>query len=728
MKKARLFILSLLLPCAVALAAVSPQVALPAKGIPNFAQALPTLTTQAGGTISTILGNQPLTLRMCEFKANMLPPGAVPGYRGTTVWGYVAGACPTGTVDTYIGPVIVNERGTPTAVTYINELGSASTTGVLAYKYSTDQTLHWADPNNDMCAHMNMPMMGPAFGSLCADNYLGSIPAVPHLHGGEVPAEIDGGPDSWFTSDGLKKGSKYYSALGAPANGATYVYPNTQEAGPYWFHDHTLGATRLNVYAGLAGAYFIQDSQQGLPANLQPLTEVVPLVIQDRQFDTNGELFFQAGWAGGLLWALNPDHPYWSPEFLGDTIVVNGKAWPTLSVEPKRYRFLFLNGSNARAYELFLQDTVSKIKGPALHVIGTDGGYLDAPVKIDPLAPKGQLQKLVMMPGERYEVIVDFSGLAAGTKIVMKNTAKTPFPNGAVPTGGLDNIVQFVVGACTSGKCGAADTSYDPASGQALRSGAKAIQRLATAAGAVAPGVTVSKVRQLTVNEVMGMAMVATDPITGAQTAYPGGPLEVLVNNTKYGSTITERPLEGATEIWEIVNLTADAHPMHLHLVQFQILNRQAFSFAKYDALYQAQFPGGVFQPAFGPPLAYDAAANPLSGGKDGGNPDITPFLANAVKVADAKERGWKDTVIVYPGEVTRLVVRWAPTDLPVATAASQLAFPFDPSGDGGLFNFVWHCHIIDHEDNEMMRPDLVQLNAAAPAPALRALVKGIAY
>ncbi|HEU5163303.1 MAG TPA: multicopper oxidase [Thermoanaerobaculia bacterium] len=719
----------LLLSAAAAGGAVSPQRALAGSSIPAFAQQLPTLTTQPGGTITTIAGNQPLTLRMCEFRANMLPPGTIPGYAGTKVWGYIAGDCPTTTLETYIGPVIVNRRGSPTTITYVNELGSAATTEVLAYRYSTDQTLHWADPFMEMCSGHMGHAMAPAFGSPCAQNYEGPIPAVAHLHGGEVPAEIDGSPDSWFTSDGAYRGTKYYSQPGAAPNAAIYQYPNLQEAAPLWFHDHTLGATRLNVYAGLAGAYFIHDPALNLPANLQPLTAVVPLVIQDRMFDTNGELLFTAGIAGGTHWALNPEHPYWNPEFVGDTIVVNGKVWPNLDVEPKRYRFLLLNGSNARTYELSLTDAVTKKEGPSLHVIGTDGGYLDAPVTIDPAATGRERQKLVIMPGERYEVIVDFSTVAPGSRLFLKNVARTPFPFGEPPKGGLGKVMQFTVGPCTSGRCGAADSSYDPASGAALRAGSQAIKRLADpASGTLASGVVASRTRQLTLNEVMAMEMTATNPITGELTEYEGGPLEILVNNTTWAGTITETPLEGATEIWELVNMTADAHPIHLHLVQFQLINRQNFSLSKYEEVYEESFPGDEYEPAMGPPLPYDAAANPLSGGKDGGNPDVTPYLRRAIEPPLPNEAGWKDTVVVHPGQVTRLAVRWAPTDLPIATPVEDLHFPFDPSGAGGQFNYVWHCHIIDHEDNEMMRPDLVLLNPAAPVPASRLLVKGVDY
>ena len=741
-----------LLHAGAALAAPGTQVAVPGGAIPQFVQPLPRLSV-AGGTMATVPGNRDVTLSMCEFKAAVLPPGTfAPGVQPlTTVWGYVEGeTCPAPTEvrDTYLGPVLVSERGAgPTSITYLNQLGGAATTGVLAYRTSTDQTLHWADPlggGMNHCNHMNMG--GPASGSHCAENYAGPVPAVPHLHGGEVPPEVDGGPDAWFTSDGQYRGHGYYSAAGAPPNGALYRYPNTQEASPAWFHDHTLGATRLNVYAGLAGGYVITDAAAGLPANLPGTAEITPLVLQDRMFDTSGELYFTAGVdAAGVLWALNPEHPYWNPEFVGDVVVVNGKAWPYADVQPRRQRFLLLNGSNARTYELSLTNPVTKANGPAIWVIGTDGGYLDRPVKIDP-ATGG---KLVIMPGERYEVLIDFAAFA-GQTLLVRNTAKTPFPAGAAPQGGTTaRVLQFRVGAC-AGAC--ADASYDPASGIPLRSGAKRIVRLADpATGRLAPGVSARVTRQLTLNEVMAMPMTATNPIDGTLTAYPGGPLEILVNNTKwsgesprtYGdfvpvtvngvtTLVSELPQEGDTEIWEIVNVTADAHPIHLHLVQFQVLNRQAFNARAYTKAYDAAFPavpgdmtctGGVYCPGFGPPLDY-VTGNPRA---LGGNPDVVPYLAVKVNPPLPQEAGWKDTVVAYPGQVTRLAVRWAPTSVPATAPAAELAFPFDPSG-GGQAGYVWHCHIIDHEDNEMMRPDMVQLNPLAPAPAERELVKGVHY
>jgi spore coat protein A, manganese oxidase len=202
----------------------------------------------------------------------------------------------------------------------------------------------------------------------CCQAYSGPIPVAVHLHGGEVPSEFDGGPEQWFTFDGVR-GSGYRSALTTTIDAAVYQYPNNQEPAPLWFHDHALGATRLNVYSGLAGAYLLTDPSTE-PSNLPGL---IPLVVQDRMFDTNGQLLFPAT-------GVNPDvHPFWIPEFFGDVIAVNGKAWPVKTVEPRRYRLLLLNGSNARFYEMALQ-AAGGAPGPSFWVMGTDGGYLDKPV------------------------------------------------------------------------------------------------------------------------------------------------------------------------------------------------------------------------------------------------------------------------------------------------------------------------------------------------------------
>jgi FtsP/CotA-like multicopper oxidase with cupredoxin domain len=766
------------------------QVPLAGNKIPQFVDPLPVL----GKGIPVVTGTD-VKLSVCEFQANVLSTGTfAPRIAPTTwVWGYREGGCPAATnplvTDSYIGPVIVATRGTPTTVTYKNELGNTLNTKVLAYRSGTDQTLMWADPLGTTPTNVtnDYPTTGFVEGNFCAEyvkmhpglpppgfcglNYDGPIAVAPHLHGGEIPAMLDGGPDAWWTADG-KKGHGFYTktTLDPKKDEAIYTYPNGQEAAPIWFHDHTLGATRLNVYAGIAGAYMIVDPSAPLPTGMTPLgldngtnaldpsmkELLIPIVLQDRMFDVTGQLLLPNV-------GLNLEHPFWVPEFVGDTIVVNGKAWPFHTVEPKRYRFLFLNGSNARAYELFLINKATGAKGPAMWVIGTDQGYLDTPVKIDPnLKPN---DKLIIMPGERYEVIIDFGNLPAGTRLLLSNTAKTPYPAGGPVNGRTTGrIMEFRVGGCTSGRCTVngvtADASYNPAVGTAIRADTITIVRLANpATGQPAPEVdasgnptgtpiTVHKVRRLTLNEVIG----------------PGGPLEILVNNTTYtGNTrpdfggcsteptdpacgdftkittqwnntyYSELPHEGETEMWEIVNLTADAHPIHPHLVAFQLMNRQAFDFKGYDAAYNGSFSGGLYLPGYGPPLDYNCGAvapdrgvfDPLTGCAFGGNPDVTPFLVGAPALPLPSEAGWKDTVISYPGQVTRMLVRFAPTPLPNNTDAdtSQAAYHFSPNGGHG---YVWHCHIIDHEDNEMMRPFSVFAN---PNPAItRSFVMGVDF
>ena len=709
-----------LVPVSGLLADADDQVPLPGSTLPQFVDPLPGLAL-ADGT-------GPLTITMCEFKARVLPTGTfAPGVAPETwVWGYVNGTeCPTTTQDTYLGPVIVAMRGLPTAITFVNNLGYASTTNVLAYKNSVDQTLHWADPLNkeeNACAEAAMMNPGlPPVGE-CAENYAGPIPAVVHLHGGDVPPELDGGPDAWYTSDGLYQGHAYYSfpGTGGPGtNQAVYRYPNEQEPALIWFHDHALGATRLNVYAGMAGGYLLVDpSDTSIPANLPAPT---PLVIQDRMFDKNGQLFFPVGPPE----SPNPDHPFWAPEFLGDVMAVNGHVWPYLNVEPRRYRFLIINGSNARAYELFLGSQTGKTKGPAFWQIGTDGGYLDHPVLIDPSAHGQNLQKLVLMPGERADVIVDFAGIPAGTTLLLRNTGRAPYPNGDTPIGNTTGrIMQFRVVAG-----GGVDTTYDPASGGALRT--PMVRLVDPAAGTLAPGVSAQVTRQLTLNEAMGMAT----EIEGQE--FEGGPLEVLVNNTHYdgvhmgmvrpdftpltvgGNTTyySELPREGETEIWEIVNTTADAHPIHLHLVQFQLINRQNFDTRRFGNAYADAF-GGMVMDGYGPPNDYNV---PNADGAVGGNPAVGPYLRGPARPPAANEAGWKDTVMMLPGQVTRIAVRWAPMSLPATTAAPDAYYAFSPDGGHG---YVWHCHIIDHEDNEMMRPTSVIPND----DAVRTYLKGVDY
>ncbi len=746
-----LMLVALVLPVAPLTAAPPPppaQTPLSAISITQFVDELPILdiTGATNGSIKTVVaGNVQIVEYMQEFKSYMLPKNFVlpngTAYSGTWVWGYrPETTAPTTVQETYTGPVVVTTKGQPTEIKFVNNLGSTTTTNILAYKNSTDQSLHWANPNM-VDRYVTNPVPPPNWVGN-PSNYSGPIPAAVHLHGGEVPAALDGGPDSWFLSDGSKVGSAFYSKGWdgvTPQNFAIYRYPNNQEAAPIWFHDHTLGATRLNVYMGLAGGYLLTDPGLTLPTGLtsvglvrpggdtNPLSTdntIIPLVVQDRMFDTNGQLYFPNV-------GINPDHPYWVPEFIGDTICVNGKSWPYLNVKAQRYRFLFVNGSNARTYTMSFT-TPGMAKPPVFWQIETDGGYLDKPVPVP---------SLTIMPGERADVIVDFTGLAPGTNLILDNSARAPYPGGAPPKGATTGrVMQFRVIAGAP----ATDTSFIPTASTTLRS--PMVRLVNATAGTLGAGVTANLTRELTLNEIA----LPRNKVGGVQ--YPGGPVEILVNNTHWdgmrpdpanpnsmvgtvppgfgatpdrgGNFLSELPNEGATEIWEIVNLTADAHPIHLHLAQFQLMNRQNFDVAKYFAFYGTLFPGGVFTAAYGPPLAYNTL-NTSTGNKYGGNPDATPYLLGLATPPNTNEAGWKDTIMVPPGMVTRFVVRWVPTTIPIGgTGGDSTTLHFATEPNWGNYSYVWHCHIVDHEDNEMMRPDQV-----VPMPgATRTYVQGVDY
>jgi spore coat protein A, manganese oxidase len=564
----------------------------------------------------------------------------------------------------------------------------------------------------NITADQTVMMSGvPLTGNPETDPYEGPVPIAIHLHGGEVQSTSDGGPYAWFTPGYALKGTGWNQGVRK-----TLHYPNTQEAATLWYHEHSqLGLTRINVYAGMAGFYFLRGpdeendklpgwSRDDLVKEVTPAGKTadalhpgaylpeIEIAIQDRMFDRNGQLFYPVE-------PTNPDiHPFWSPEFFGDIITVNGKSWPYLSVAPRKYRFHLLNGSNARFYNMWLQDLSSGTMGPVITQVGTDGGLLDAPAILDPAAG----QKLLMGNGERADVIIDFSKCTPGTVLTLMNDANAPYPSGEpVETGSTDRIMQFVVNGNMVSSMNPRKTGTDKSMVPAkLRN--KPMVKLTDFAGKenIKPDV----IRQLTLNEVIG----------------DGGPVMVLLNNSRYEEidgmedmfgAPTEKPVEGTTEKWQLINLTMDAHPMHMHLVQFQLVSRQKFDAMRYMDDYMGSFTGvnggmpGMFMGADGPPFRYDKKN---ADGAVGGNLPVTPYLIGAPVPADPNERGWKDVIKSYPGEVTTYMVRFAPTDLPLHTPKLISRYTFDPSVGPG---YVWHCHIVEHEDNDMMRPLNVQPN-----------------
>jgi FtsP/CotA-like multicopper oxidase with cupredoxin domain len=681
-----------------------PQTALPGKDIPKYVDPVPTF-------VGSRVSGTSLAVSMEEFQQKVLPASvygalSAPFNAGTFVWGYNL----NGLGPSWPARTIEAQRSVATTVTYTNNLAGPKGAPPFLQKYLTiDQTLHWADPLKLGCEFLSPSAQ---VGAGCFQPFTGPVPAAVHLHGAEVPSAFDGAPEAWFTPSGLH-GAGYATLKGAKANQAVYRYPNGQEATTLWFHDHALGSTRTNVFSGLAGFYFIRDDRDtGLPTNsinLPSGAREIELVIQDRQFDTNGQLLFPDGNPSGLNGPPpNPTvHPFWIPEFFGDVMVVNGKSWPFLNVEPRRYRFRFLNGSNARMLDLTLKDSLG---GATIWQIGSDGGFLDAPAQI------AYPNSLFLAPAERADVIVDFSAFA-GRTLTLMNDAKAPFPAGASPDPQtVAQIMQFRVSATP-----VADTTCDPASTtNPCNLRASPIVRLASG-GALAPGVRPDQKRQLVLKEIEG----------------PGGPLEVMLNNTKWSgfkeSTMdtsptpiadsrlvidnwaTELPRVGSTEFWEVANITGDAHPIHVHLVQFQIVSRQPFQSIAYTTDWEGAFTGG-FKPGDGPPFPYNTVN---ADGAVGGNLAVSPYLQGSPTPPPANEAGWKDTVVMLPGTVTRIVARWAPQDIPVSdVTAGMNLYVFDPTaligttdfaGNPGGPGYVWHCHILDHEDNEMMRPYAVQ-------------------
>jgi spore coat protein A len=419
-----------------------------------------------------------------------------------------------------------------------------------------------------------------------------------HLHGAFVAAEDDGNP--WITPNGF-----------GPGETQRVHYTNQQPQMPaslLWFHDHGLGATRLNVVAGLAGAYIVRDEfDTGLepnPIGIPGGQYEIPLVIQDRQFNPDGTFLYPTSDIPGSVWI---------GEYFGDVMLVNGKVWPFLNVEPRLYRFRVLNGCNARILNL-------DIGGARMWQIGAEGGLWDAPVPVT---------QLVLAPAERADVLVDFSGLA-GAMLPMKNL-KPPKPV-FTPAPPLTQVMQ-------------------------IRVGKRITQRGPTSIPAVLPGRAadlrgpIAATRYITLNEI------------GADTAQ----WVLLLNATDFERTPTETPRAGTTEDWVYVNLTGDTHPMHSHLVTFQVVGRTPFDAVAYLEAYDGQFgvPGGI---------------------------DPTPFATGPMLPPEPTERGFKDTVKVNPGYFTTIRAKY---ELPEGVTAPQ--------------TYVYHCHILEHEDNDMMRPFTVR-------------------
>jgi spore coat protein A, manganese oxidase len=425
---------------------------------------------------------------------------------------------------------------------------------------------------------------------------LGSqVRLMTHLHGGFVAADSDGNPAVTPNGFGPGETQNVFYTNQAPQMRASLL----------WFHDHGLGTTRLNVFAGLAAAYILRDSfdtgDEGNPIGLPGGAYEIPLVIQDRQFNADGTLLYPTSDIPGATWI---------GEYFGNVMLVNGKVWPFLDVEPRMYRFRILNGCNARILSL-------DIGGPDIWQIGAEGGMFDVPVRV---------KELVLAPAERADILVDFSGFAGATLLIRNRTPRKPVSTPAPP---LTQVMQMRVGISTNRP---GPTIIPPT----LLGGSRAdlAEPVAT--------------RYITLNEI--------DPDEEQW--------RLNLNAMSFEQhPVTESPKAGTIEDWVYINMTADTHPMHTHLVTFQVIGRTPFDVDAYEDAYGGPngVPGGI---------------------------DPRPFATGSMFPPAPEERGFKDTVKANPGYFTTIRAKF---DLPMGVSAPQ--------------NYVHHCHIVEHEDNDMMRP-----------------------
>jgi spore coat protein A len=559
----------------------------------------------------------------------------------TRLWGYGQDG-----VYTWPGKTFVVRRGGPpeTIVYWENNLF-----GVKEHLLPLDKSLHWA-------------YSLPGYEGYTIKR--AGVPIITHLHGGHSDFQFDGNPEFFFNPGASIVGPQWADVPGGFTN--RFMYDNDVPAGNLWYHDHALGITRLNVYAGLAGFYFVRDADdtgnEGNPLGLPAYPYELAYAIQDRMFKRGGQLFYPA---------LPPD-PFWDDfitgeglkngdvpkpsalaEFFGDHMVVNGKIWPKANVEPRNYRMRLLNGTDSRFMVLqFVAvdpgDTDFTNAGSPIPfwVIGSDQG-LGAPAQTD---------TLVFEPGGRYDIVFNFSGLK-DKRIIMKNLGgDAPFggafgddldADDLFPDRQTDRIMAFdvVLPEDTS-----VPDTFDPDS-------------LSLGYNGVPNGATTRRVALFEGTDEFGRLQ----PLLGTVGDDLSG-TNVATAYTWFQET-TETPDCDSTEIWEIYNFTADAHPIHLHLVNFEILDRTDFEYDITGTQTTTQHNGTTGE------------APEISNIRN-----LTPVSVGSEYFEDAP----KDMVTSLPGD---------PEGSPATGQMVRIKAHFNKAG-----RYVWHCHILSHEDHEMMR------------------------
>ncbi|MDH3411655.1 MAG: multicopper oxidase domain-containing protein [Gammaproteobacteria bacterium] len=628
----------------------------------------------SGGKIKVAVG------QMVQMTGLVGPDGVTPV--PTTLWGYGDKG-----LHTWPGRTFHVRSYEPLEVKWENRLGGVPY--LITGKNNT--SLGFGDftgrPVFDTSLHWVYSLPGYEGFSIDMDG----VPVAMHVHGGHSDFEFDGNPE-FFLSPG-------YTIRGPQWLEKKYRYDNSQPAGTLWYHDHALGITRLNVYAGMAGFYIVRDDfDTGLfsnPLDLPAFPYEAAFAIQDRMFKDNGELFypafpgdpFYADFITGEGAVLPPGiFPGGGPtalaEFFGDHMVVNGKIWPKMDVEPRNYRLRLLNGCDSRflAVQFFevpagATDFSNAIGQVDFTVVGSDQGLASSSTTVD---------TLLMETGSRYDIIFDFKGVMPGNRVIMRNIGGDEPFGGDIPGpqvfGETDRVMAFDV-----------NQPLDPAVPDVTPMGINF--------GPVIP--TPTRLRKVALFEgtdefgrlqpLLGTAEPATDYL-GNPINWPNTPEYVnaglvgqMEGSIAWHSPTTENPALDATEEWEIWNVTGDAHPIHLHLVSFEILGRQEIAWdSATNEDDRVLDPAGVTAPMPNGDGTY-LVNQPVvqHNGLLGNGFRIVNLTYGSVvpQPAEYVENAPKDMVTALPGQITRI------------------KGTFDKPG-----RYVWHCHILSHEDHEMMR------------------------
>ncbi len=596
----------------------------------------------------------------------------------TEVWSYRANnpeIVQTGSGTTYLGPTIEVLRGDKVEVEWKNEILSSSGSAaklpfeVVKIPYTENDT--------------PVPENTPGQLNALTDDQDESRPKlrnleaalVTHLHGGRTQADFDGWPDN----------------VSVPNQSVNYTYHNDQPATMLWYHDHAIHVTRLNVYAGLAGTWLIRDDEERqlqLPSHQYE----IPLVIQDRNLDTNADDIF----SGALLHKTEvQDGP---AEFFGPFTLVNGKIWPKAEVEPRLYRFRVLNGSNARTYRLLLLDESGNSLSNVIFQIGSDQGLMQNKV----VFPE---DGLILAPAERVDLLVDFANFQSQS-LYLWNTAEAPFGDNSDAEPTLEQVkaelANLIAHPCATAKT----VTKDKQSSELNRRLFPQIMRFDVCSVAQSNSHTIPNDPLWTTprteleikpeTPIRLMALVEKGPSSSAPDATsmlvfweyirladnpaPPGSDGLLFTYWHPGLNAfkTELFAKAAeefddrvnwhvhlneTELWYIVNVSADTHPIHVHLVDMKVHQRYKFDIKGWSAS--------------GDPIS--DATQPIEGNTD----TLTEITATTAVPIDPTVSGPKDTVRVNPGEMVGIAMKFSPF-----------------SG-----RYMYHCHILEHEDHDMMRP-----------------------